>query len=184
MTLPHVQANIQVQIQVHIQAHQGYRKFETVQYNRILNLELSDTTREILQHFNKVSKLSKICLYTLQDNLEQYNHLFYCSSIFFCSCSSIDSPLDCWTQHCPTIEQLDTALSNPWKVGHRTVRPLDSWKKHILTIGLLDTQLTSHWAVGHSINQPLDYWTQHCPNIGHCDKTLSDNHCHVGHSTV
>ena len=63
---------------------QGYRKFETVQYNRILNLELSDETRKISQHVDKVSKLSKICLYTLQDNLEQYNHPsipFYCSSI-------------------------------------------------------------------------------------------------------
>ena len=74
---------------------QGYRKFETFQYNRILNLELSNETREISRHFDKVSKLSKICLYTLQDNLEQYNHPsrpFYCSSIllsalgfFFCS---------------------------------------------------------------------------------------------------
>ena len=124
MTLPHVQANIQVQIQVHIQAHQGYRKFETVQYNRILNLELSDTTREILQHFNKVSKLSKICLYTLQDNLEQYNHLFYCSSIFFFV--------------------VVVALTHHWTVGHNTVQPLNSWTQHYPTLGKLDTGLSDH----------------------------------------
>ena len=63
---------------------QGYRKFETVQYNRLLNPELSNQTRKILRHVDKVSKLSKIGLYTLQDNLEQNNHPsrpFYCSSI-------------------------------------------------------------------------------------------------------
>ena len=60
---------------------QGYRKFETVQYNRIWNPKLSDKTRKILQHFDKVSKYQKMFVHTLQDNLEQYNHpsrLFYC----------------------------------------------------------------------------------------------------------
>ena len=54
--------------------NQEYRKFETVQYDRILNPKLSEETREILRHFDKVSKISKICFYTLQDNLKQYNH--------------------------------------------------------------------------------------------------------------
>ena len=40
----------------------------------IFNPKLSDKMREILQHFDKVSKISKLCLYTLQENLEQYNH--------------------------------------------------------------------------------------------------------------
>ena len=61
-----------------------YRKLKTVQYIRILNLKLANKMRDISQHFDKVSKISKICLYTLQDNLDQYNHPskpFYCSSI-------------------------------------------------------------------------------------------------------
>ena len=36
-------------------SHQGYRKFETVQYNGILNPKLSDETRKILRHFDKVN---------------------------------------------------------------------------------------------------------------------------------
>ena len=52
---------------------QGYSTFYTVQYNRILNPKLSDNMREILRHFDEVSKISKICLYNLQDNLEPYN---------------------------------------------------------------------------------------------------------------
>ena len=51
--------------------------------------------RKILQNFDIVGKISKLCLYTLQDNLEQYNDpskSVYCSSILpsafgFFSCS-------------------------------------------------------------------------------------------------
>ena len=53
-----------------VPGNQGYIKFETVQYNSILNPKLSDEMHEILRHFDQVSKISTICLYTLQDNLE------------------------------------------------------------------------------------------------------------------
>ena len=64
--------------------------------------------------------------------------------------------LQLWTQHCPTIGQLDTALSNYWTVWRSTVRPLDSCTQHSPTIWQLDTTLTNHWTVGHNTDQPLD----------------------------
>ena len=112
----------------------GEQKILTVQYNRILNLELSDKTRKILRHFDKVSKLSKICLYTVQDNLEQYNHPFYCSSILLSALAFF----------------FVVALTNHWTVGHNTVQPLDSLTQHYPTFGKLDTGLSDHWTVGKS----------------------------------
>ena len=82
---------------------QGCRKFRTVRYIEILNPKLSDKMPEILRHFSKVSKKSKLCLYTLQDN--------YIVKLL----------TDCWTQHCPTIGQFETALSDHWRVEQSTV---------------------------------------------------------------
>ena len=118
---------------------QGYRKFETVQYNRILNLELSDKTRKISQHFDKVSKLSKLFLYTLQDNLEQYNHPaipFYCSSILPSAFGPFFFSLVALTYH--------------YTVGYSIVQPLDSLTQHYWTFGKLDTGLSHQWTVGKS----------------------------------
>ena len=46
--------------------------------------------------------------------------------------NSIDQPLNCWTQHCPTIGKFDRALSNILTIGHSTVPPLDCWTQHCL----------------------------------------------------
>ena len=80
--------------------------------------------------------------------------------------------LDNWTQHCPAIGQLDTALSDLWTVGHSIVRSLDSWIQHCPTIKQMDTARCT-----------IGQWTQHCPTIGQLDTALS-NHWTVGQSIV
>ena len=87
------------------------------------------------------------------------------------------SALDSLTQHCPTIGQLDTQLTNHWTVGHSADQLLDSWRQHCSIPGQLSITLTSHWTVGHSTDQSLDCLTQHfpticsnsCPTIGQLD---------------
>ena len=65
--------------------------------------------REILQHFAKVGKKSKLCLYTLQGTVQ---------------------PLDSLKQHCLTIGQLDKAQSDRWTVEHSADQPSDSLTQH------------------------------------------------------
>ena len=101
-----------------------------------MNPELSEEMRKILLHVDKVSKLSKICLYTLQDNLEQYNHPFTVQV-------SCPPP---WASFFLVVG----ALTNHWTVGHNTVQPLDSLTQHYPTIGKLDTGRSDHWTVGKS----------------------------------
>ena len=148
--------------------------------------------RNILKHIIKVSRVSNICLYILQDNLEPYIHPsrpFYCSSIL----PSPLQPLDCWTFSWPAIREFDPASTNHWTVWHSTVnhwsvwhsiiQPLDSWTQDCLTIGQLEKAPV--W--------PLDFWTlsspaighrtQHKPTIGLLDTTLS-NHWTVVYNTV
>ena len=167
---------------------QGYRKFETVQNNRILNPKLSNERCKILLHFDKVSKYQKnVCTHpkrhfrTILSSFKTILLLKYLASCQLTVEHWARQPLDSLTQHWLTIGLLDaivefdTSFSNIWKIGHRAVRPLDGSKKHSLTIGVLENQITRHQTVGHTINQPLDCWTQHCPIIGQFDKTLSDN---------
>ena len=147
---------------------------------------------DISWHIAKVGKISKLCLYTLKDNLEHYNppsRTYHCSSIF----PSPVRPLDCWTFSWQAIGEFDPALTNHRTVGHSTVyhwtvwhsimRPLDSWTQHCLTIGQLEKAKADHWTVGHSAHQPLDSWTKEKPTIGLLDTTLS-NHWTVGYNTV
>ena len=112
-------------------------------------------------------------------------------------------PFDSWTQHCLTIGQLDTALSDHWTVGHSSVQPLDSghstvwpldsWTQQCWIIGQSETALSDHWTVGYSNARPLDNWTKHCLTIGQLDTALSNyltvetalsDHWTVGQSTV
>merc|ERR1712008_382720 len=62
--------------------------------------------------------------------------------------------LDSWTQHCQTIRQLDTKLSDYWIVGYSTVQPLDSWTQHCPTIGQLDTALSDRLHVFSAGRRP------------------------------
>ena len=86
--------------------------------------------------------------------------------------------MDCWTQHYPTIAQLDsrtprcstiglldTALLNNWTVWNSTLRPLDK----------LDKAQSEHFTVEHSAGQPSDSLTHHSLTIGLLDKSLSNH---------
>ena len=135
-------------------------------------------------HFDKVCKISKVCLYTLQDNLEQYNDPskpFYCSSIlpsalsffFFVVLVALTNhrtvgqntvqPLDSLTQHYPNFGKLGIWLSDNWTAEKSTVRTLDCWTLSSQAIGQLNTALTIHWTVRHNTVQILDSLTKHCP---------------------
>ena len=86
-------------------------------------------------------------------------------------------------QHCPTIGQFETALSDHWTVGQITVRPLDSWTLSWPAIGQFNTTLTNHWTVGPRTVQPLDTLKEHYLTFTQLDTALSD-HWTVGQSTV
>ena len=60
-------------------------------------------------------------------NLSLNSFLFGHSTNHWTVGQSAVRPLDSWTEHCPTIGQLDTALSDYWTVGHSTDRSLDGW---------------------------------------------------------
>ena len=66
--------------------------------------------------------------------------------------ASTVQPLDRWTHQCPTIGQMDTALSDHWTVGHSTVQPLDSWKQHC-------PSCTKHWPTISSLFYPFSQFS-------------------------
>ena len=126
---------------------QGYRKFETVQYIRILNLKLSDKTNKMLRHFIKLTQ-ERLKLYgkTIVQLLNRWTvgHRAVQPSDYY---NNTAYQLVCLEQHCPTIGQLDKAQSNHLTGKHPAIRQFDS-------------ALTNHWTVGHSTVQPLDSLTR------------------------
>ena len=70
--------------------------------------------RKILWHFSKVSKTSKVCLYTLHDNLKQSN----------CPLGTLLHRLNLYVK---TIDALlNTALSNHWTVEQKNTALSDN----------------------------------------------------------
>ena len=118
---------------------QGCRTFQTVQYNKIFKPKLSDKKCVILRHLATFYKVSQCKNFSVQS----IKIMFWTLNV---------QPLDNWTQHCPAIGQLNTALSDHWTVGHSIVRALDSWIQYCPTIGQLDRALSNHWTVDTALS--------------------------------
>ena len=70
--------------------------------------------------------------------------------------------MDCWTQHCPIIGQLDSRTPCCSTIGLLdTAWLLDCLKQHCPTIGPLDKAQSDDFAVEYSAGQPSDSLTQH-----------------------
>ena len=114
--------------------------------NEDILVEIKEATEQVMNSVNSLQKSNVTMEPINEDEIEQDGEDNFKQRLVG---HSTVRPLDSWTQHCLTIGQLDTALSDHWTVQHGTVQPLDSSTQHCSTIGQLDTALSNHWTVGH-----------------------------------